>query len=169
MPNEQWMEDQSKGWKLLTSSLWCSSKCLASQDIYNKIHDNFVEICPNSWKVITNYHEAKKIVEMCQYFLNNNNNNNNLSFFLLKQRICVEYYLLFRLLFQMKILPMHPNKLITHPLLQLTPPCTIWAQLQVTNGYSLVVVDVESRFISIHLVVQNGSWPQMWTMLGFHT
>jgi len=78
------MEDQSKGWKLLTSSLWCSSKCLASQDIYNKIHDNFVEICPNSWKVTTNYHEAKMILKMCQYFLNNN----NLWFSLLKQRIC---------------------------------------------------------------------------------
>jgi hypothetical protein len=70
------MEDQSEGWKLLTSSLWCISKCLASQDIYNKIHDKFLEICPNSWKVTTNYHEANKIVEMCQYFLNNNNNNN---------------------------------------------------------------------------------------------
>ncbi len=65
----------------------------------------------------------------------------------------IEYYLLFWLLFQMKILPMHPNKLITDPLLQLTPPCTIWAQLQVTKGYSLVVVHVESRFISRHLVV----------------
>lgn len=84
-PNEQWMEDQSKGWKLLTSSVWCSSKCLAFQDIYNKIHDNFLEICPNSWKATTNYHEAKKIVEMCQYFFNNNN---NLCFSLLKQRIC---------------------------------------------------------------------------------
>ncbi len=63
----------------------------------------------------------------------------------------IEYYLL--LLLQMKILPMHPNKLVTHPLLQLTPPCTIWAQLQVTKGYSLVVVNVESRFISKHLVV----------------
>lgn len=86
MLNEQWMEDESKGWKLLTSSLWCSSKCLASQDIYNKIDDNFLKICPNSWKVTTNYHEAKKLVEMCQYFLNYNNN--SLWFSLFKQRIC---------------------------------------------------------------------------------
>jgi hypothetical protein len=124
--------------KLLTSSLWCSNKCLASHDTYNKNHDNFVEICPTSWKVTTNYHEAKKIVEMCQYFLNNNNNNNNLWFSLLNKEHAIENYILFWLLFQMKILSMHPNKLITHPLLHWHLLTQFWHNAKSQNAIALL-------------------------------